>query len=207
MLAEAVVLALALSMDAFFASFSYGSNRIRIPLRSVFVVNAVSATLLGTALLIGSVVRQYVPHWLTVMICFLILFILGMVKLLDSITKSIIRKHGGIQGNIKFSFLNFRFVLNLYADPESADVDQSKVISPMEAATLAVALSLDGMAVGFGAALGNVNGWAVICAAIVTDALAVIIGCWLGNKVAKKLPFNISWLSGILLIVMAFSKL
>lgn len=207
MITEALVLALALSMDAFFASFSYGSNRIRIPLCSVLIVNAVSATLLGASLLVGSLVRQYMPGWLTPMLCFGILFVLGLVKLLDSMTKTFIRKHQSFRGNVKFSFFNFRFVLTLYADPESADVDHSKIISPMEAATLAVALSLDGMAVGFGAAMGEVNGWALVAMALMTDALAVILGSRFGNRVAQKLPFNISWLSGLLLIVMAFTKL
>ncbi len=207
MILEAVILASALSMDSFVASFAYGSNKIKIPMSSVWVIDITCGFILGVSLFLGSLVRQYIPPSLTTILCFLILMCLGMIKLLDSITKSIIRKYGAIRRNYNFSLCNFRFVLNLYADPEAADVDNSKVISPKEAASLSLALSLDGIAVGFGAALVNVNGWAVVISALIVDAIAVMLGAWLGNKIAKKLRFNISWVSGIILIIMAVMKL
>lgn len=208
---EAVVLASSLSMDAFVASFAYGSNKIKIPMASVQVINIVCSGILGISILIGSFVRPYLPEWLAVAICFTILFVLGAVKLLDSVTKSIIRKHTRLNKElnkeIKFSMFNFKFILNLYADPEEADVDASKLISPAEAAALAVSLSLDGMAVGFGAAVGNVNGLAVVLASLAAGTPAVMLGSYIGNKIAGKLPFNLSWLSGIILIALAFLKL
>ena len=193
-LLEAAVLAAALSMDAFVASFAYGSNKIRIPLLSAQIINVICSSVVGVSMLATA-------------ICFVLLFILGLVKLLDSLTKSIIRKHNNLEKQIHFSLLNFRFVLSLYADPEKADRDHSKTISPGEAASLAVALSLDGMAVGFGAALGNLNILAVFLCSLITETLAVLLGSKLGNRLAKKLPFNISWLSGALLLGMAFLKL
>ena len=127
--------------------------------------------------------------------------------ILDSFTKSFIRKHKNLNKKIKFSFLNFKFILNLYADPEDADVDLSKVLAPAEAVALAGALSLDGLAVGFGAALANVNGPAMFIFSLATNTLAVMFGCYIGNKIAKKVSFDLSWLSGVILIVLAFSKL
>ena len=206
-LLEAAVLAAALSMDAFVASFAYGSNKIRIPLLSAQIINVICSSVVGVSMLAGSLIRGLIPQSLTTAICFVLLFILGLVKLLDSLTKSIIRKHNNLEKQIHFSLLNFRFVLSLYADPEKADRDHSKTISPGEAASLAVALSLDGMAVGFGAALGNLNILAVFLCSLITETLAVLLGSKLGNRLAKKLPFNISWLSGALLLGMAFLKL
>jgi len=204
---EAIVLASSLSLDAFVASFAYGSNKIKIPLKSVQIINIVCSSILGISVLVGTIVRQYLPGWLTAAICFIILFVLGMAKLLDGITKSIIRKYNNLNKELKFSLFNFKFILNLYANPEEADVDASKTISSAEAAALAISLSLDGVAVGFGAALGNVNGLSVFLCSLVTDALAVILGCYIGNKVSRKLPFNLSWLSGAILIILAFTKL
>lgn len=204
---EAAALACMLSLDAFVASFAYGSNRIKIPFSSVQIINIICAATLGLSLLAGSFIQQYIPPALTTAICFTILFILGIMKLLDYLTKSIIRNHSGISREIKFSMLNFRFILSLYADPERADVDASKVISPAEAASLAVALSLDGIAVGFAAAFGNVNGPAVVISALVMGMLAVLLGCRLGNKLARSLKFNLSWVSGVFLIALAFLKL
>lgn len=204
---EAAVLAAALSADAFLAAFAYGSNKIRIPMSSIQIINLVCSSILGVSLFVGSLVRPYIPHWLTVVICFSVLFLLGMVKLLDGVTKSIIRKYNHMKKEIRFTLFNFRFVLNLYADPVEADLDHSKTISPSEAVSLAVALSLDGLAVGFGAAVGALNPWAIFFASLLTGTLALLLGVHIGNKVANKLPFNLSWLSGAILIGLAFTKL
>lgn len=201
------MLASALSMDAFIASFAYGSNKIKIPMISIQIINIICSSILGISLLVGTLVKQYIPDWLTIAICFTILFVLGVVKLLDSGIKSIIRKHNNLNKEIQFSMFNLKFILNLYANPEEADIDLSRSISPVEAASLATALSLDGLAVGFGAALGNVNGLAVFLSSLITDAIAVMLGSYVGNKIARKLPFNLSWLSGIVLIGLAFLKL
>ena len=204
---EAVMLAFAISVDAFIASFSYGSNKIKIPPLSVFIITSLSSAILGLSLITGALVRAYIPGGITTAICFIILFILGLTKLLDSFAKAIIRKHSNINREIKFSMFSFKFILTLYADPIEADIDDSKLISPAEAASLAVALSLDGLAVGFGAAVGHVNGLAVFLASLVIGALAIMLGCYTGNKAARTLRFNLSWLSGALLILLAVVKL
>lgn len=200
------MLASALSLDAFVASFAYGSKNIKIPFKSAQVINLICAGITGLALLAGSVLKSYIPGWLTVAIGFTVLFILGIVKLLDSITKSIIRKYNYINKEIKFSLFNFKFILNLYADPENADIDGSKTLSPAEAASLAIALSLDGITVGLGAAIGNINGWAVFICSLVIGIAAVLLGSFAGNKLAGKAPYNLSWISGAILIALAFSK-
>jgi len=206
MIIEALILASALSADAFVASFAYGSNKIKIPAVSVHIINIICSVILGISLLIGTMVRAYIPGFLTTAICFTILFLLGLAKLFDSITKSIIRKNSNLNGQFKFSMFNFKFVLSLYADPQAADIDRSKTISPSEAAALAVALSLDGLAVGFGAALVDINGWAVFICSLITGFIALISGAYLGNRIAHRLRFNISWISGIVLIILAFMK-
>lgn len=206
-LLESVVLALALSMDTFVASFAYGSSRTQIPMKSVQTINAVCCSFLALALLLGTALKQVIPAAATSGICFTVLLLLGLVKLLDSVIKSLIRKYNGFNKEIKFSMLNLKFILNLYANPEDADVDDSKVISPAEAASLAVALSLDGLVVGMGAALGHINGWVVLGCAFVANTLAIVLGCAVGRRVAHAIKFDLSWLSGAFLLVLAVMKL
>jgi len=201
-----MVLALAISLDAFVASFAYGSKRIKIPLRSAWVITLICAGVVGLALLAGTLLQQYIPYGLASGISFVILFSLGVVKLLDSITKSIIRRRS-VSKELKFSLLNFNFILLLYADPEQADVDGSKILSPAEAASLALALSLDGLGVGLGAAIGSANGLVVFLGTIAAGITAVVLGGRLGNKAAERVRLNISWLSGVLLIALAFASL
>ena len=204
---QALVIALAISLDAFVASFAYASKGIKIPLRSAWMINLICTAMTGAALLAGNMLAQYIPYALTVAISFIILFALGILKLMDSITKSIIRKFSEISKEIKFSLLNFRFILRLYADPEKADTDGSKVLSTAEAASLALALSLDGLAVGLGAAIGNANWLIVLGCTLVIGIIALLTGARLGNKAAQKIRINLSWLSGVLLILLAFSRL
>lgn len=203
---EAIVLVVALSTDAFVASFAYGSNKIKIPFLSAQIINIVCSSILGLSLLIGNTIRQYIPVGLTSIICFGLLFILGIIKLLDSTIKSFIKRHGNLKRKIKFSMFSIHFILQVYATPEEADRDYSKILTAGEAVSLAIALSLDGLAVGFGAALGEINVLQVILFSLIFGTIAIQSGCWIGNKVAEKIPFNFEWLSGALLIVLAFLK-
>lgn len=204
---EALCIALALSVDAFAASFSYGTDNIRIPLPSVLVIDGICSFSIALTLLAGSLLKDCIPSRLTGTACFLILFLLGIAKLLDSITRAIIKKHGAISRNIHFSLCHFQFVLHLYADPCSADTDHSKTLSPKEAALLAIALSLDGCAVGFGMGLGSTSCLLVLLCSLLTEGAAVLIGIFLGNKAAGHCSLSISWVGGVLLLLLALCKL
>jgi len=203
----AAALAFSVSLDAFAASFAYGCKKIRILPVSALIITVICTAALGLSFAFGSVLLQHIPEWVAVGLSFTILLIIGAVKLLDSITKSIIRKHSDINKEIKLSLFNFKLILRLYADPEVADVDASKSISSKEATVLAVSLSLDGFAVGFGAALLGFNVWAVVLFSLLANGLALWFGCMLGNKAARSLRFNISWLAGVILIGLAFLQL
>lgn len=204
---EALLLVVALSMDAFVASFAYGAQRIKIPFSSVAVISVVCTAMLAVSLLLGALLRPFLPQGLTKGLCFAILFLLGLTKLCDSAIKTLIRRHKRMHRQVSFSMFSLKFILDVYADPEKADRDGSRVLSPAEAASLAVALSLDGLAVGFGAALMKVNFLLVMVLSLVIGMLAVRLGGRIGNKAAQRLPCDLSWLGGALLIVLAILKL
>lgn len=207
MILQAAAISMALSIDAFAASFAYGSNNIHIPMRSMQTINFICSGITGISLIAGSLLQPHFPHWLVLAISSGLLFILGIVKLLDSLTKSIIRRHASINKEISFSLFNFKFILNLYADPEKADVDGSKTLVPAEAASLAVALSLDGMAVGFGAALAGISPLAIFISSLITGLACLMLGSFLGRRLANKFGFNLSWIGGAILIAMSIVKL
>lgn len=204
---EALVLVVALSVDAFVASLAYGTNKIKIPFRSVVVISLVCSAMLALSLAVGSLVRPFLPPGLTNLLCFAILFVLGAVKLCDSTIKSIIRKKQQLKKELSFSFLHLSFILCVYANPEQADLDASKTLSPAEAASLALALSLDGLAVGFGAAFSNINPFVSVLFSLLINIFAVVLGCRAGNKIAERSSLNLSWLSGVMLLLIAVTKL
>ena len=204
---EALLIVTALSVDAFVSGFAYGANKIKIPFVSVAVISLVCKAVLTTALFFGAILSRFIPESVITLVCFLILFALGSAKLFDSAIKILIRKHTRFNKNLRFSFFSLKFILNIYADPGEADIDSSKILSPREAAYLAAALSLDGLTVGFGAGLAGASPVLVIGFSLITDMVGVILGCRLGNKIAKRFSLELSWLSGALLIALGFMKL
>lgn len=204
---EAILLVTALSLDAFVASFAYGTNKIRIPFLSTVIISAICSTILAISLLIGSIITHYIDSSITIAISFVIMFLLGLIKLFDCVIKALIRKNKEFSKEYKFSLFNLKFILNIYADPEKADIDKSRILSSMESISLATALSLDGAIAGFGSGLSNVNLIETIILSFLIGVFFIMIGYRLGNKIVKKISFDISWISGLLLIVLAFIKL
>jgi len=198
-----MMLTAALSTDAFAAAFAYGSNKIKMPARSMHAINFICAGFLTISLLLGRVVTAWLPEGLAAGLGFAILFLLGFYKLAGSIVRMIVQRHRDFQRELQFSAFDLKFILHLCANPQAADIDGSRVLTLGEAAALAIALSLDGLAVGFGAAMSQVNKPAVILCSLVVGFAALWLGSCLGNGVAKKLPFNLSWLGGVLLMGLA----
>jgi putative sporulation protein YtaF len=203
----ALLLVVALSLDALVASFAYGNSRIKIPLGSALIVNLVCTASLALSLLLGSVIRPYLEATTAAWLSFAVLFLLGLVKLCDSSIKALIRRKKIIDKQLTFQALHLHFILHVYANPQDADQDSSKILSRTEAASLAIALSLDGMAVGFGAGLADFNIWIVLAISLLAHLLAICGGAWLGQKLAHKSTCDLSWLSGILLLILAFARL
>lgn len=212
MLLESILLAASCSLDAFAASFAYGTKGIKIPAVSNLIVSAIASLFLGIALLVGTFSRQYFSDWLTTGIAFCVLFFIGFIKFLDGIIKAMILRYNKLHKELfskefKLSMFGVGFMLHLMANPEKADINENNIISPVEAALLGVSLSIDGLAVGFGAALGNANATAVVIATLVAGVLMIDCGCRMGNRLARTLKFNVSWVSGVILMGLAVSKL
>jgi len=174
---------------------------------SVQVISFLCTAVLGISLLLGTFLKPYLPSSILHVVSFAILFIIGVIKLLDNIIKSMIDKHAMINKQIKFQLLDLHFILNIYANPKDADIDNSKTLSPKEALSLAIALSIDSMVAGVGAALSNVSILAVLITSLILSTLAVKLGELMGHKLGEKSPFGLSWLSGAILISLAFLKL
>ena len=99
------------------------------------------------------------------------------------------------------------FVLQVYADETKADFDNSKVLTIKESLYLASALSFDSIAVGFGDSLGNNDYIFSIVLCFFIGVLAVSLGQLLGKKLIEKSNLNLSWLSGIILMILAIKRL
>lgn len=206
-LGEAVLLAAAVSMDAFTAGLAYGTKKIALPLLSAVIVSLVGSLMLGLSLLAGGVIRPLLPQGLAEGLGFAILLLLGVTKLFDSSIKAYIRRHKAMKRDIRFSLSSLRFILTVYADPQEADRDASQSLSAGEAASLAVALSLDSLAAGIGAGVSRVGPLEAAAVAFFLGILAVLAGHAAGKRLAERCPSDLSWIGGLLLILLAIGRL
>jgi putative sporulation protein YtaF len=196
-----------LSTDAFAAAFAYGSDNIRIPFVSRQIINVICSLVFALSLIFGAAVRPYADDSAAKTICFVILFVLGVIRFLDSSIKSFIKAHSDLNREIRFSLFSVRIILRLYADPQQADFDRSRTLSAIEASSLAAALSLDGIAAGFSLALTGASVVTAILMSLIMGWLGISLGWRAGFKASSSLPVDLSWISGIVLISLAVIKL
>ena len=57
---ETLILVLSVSIDSFLASISYGTSKIKIPLRSALIIDIISSSMLGISLIIGGILQNYI---------------------------------------------------------------------------------------------------------------------------------------------------
>ncbi len=202
---ESILLVLVLSLDAFLASIAYGTNKIKIPLKSIIIIVLACSSILTFSILLGSLTKNIIPLNLDSIFSFLILLTLGVFYLFQSIVKAYIRKSSN--KNKKLELKVSDLIVNIYIDEINADFDNSKSINPKEAFFLAIVLSLDSLAVGFSSGLGNIDYIQVIFLSLIGGILAICMGLFIGQKFVENSKVDVSWLSGILLLILAFKKL
>lgn len=203
---ESLLLVLSLCVDALVASFAYGTNKIKIPVISSIILTSVSTICLMISISLGSLIHGLINETLAHIICFIILFLLGFLRIFEGLLKNYLNKKSLSTHNIEVTLFNFKLVLNVYADVTLADLDHSNSLNTKEALYLGTALSLDSLIVGFGAALAPISFLEVTLFSIVFNFLAIAVGAFIGSKCAEKLDIDLSWVSGIILIILALLK-
>ncbi|WP_459480783.1 sporulation membrane protein YtaF [Clostridium saccharoperbutylacetonicum] len=204
---ESLLLVSSLCIDSFVASIAYGTSKIHIPNISKIIINLVCTLTLACSLLIGSILKSFLPSNLPVILGFFLLMLLGIYRLFESIFKSYISKYSRSDKPLTFKIFDFKFILQVYADEIKADFDNSKSLNIKESFYLGLALSLDSLAVGIGSSLCNVNYFEVLILCFIIGLISVSVGSFLGKKFAQKLNLNLSWLSGALLILLAILRI
>ncbi|MDD6236200.1 MAG: manganese efflux pump [Clostridiales bacterium] len=195
-----------LSFDTLFACMTYGMKRIKIPFFSAAAIAVVGAG----CLMISILTRSFTDYLLTdstaenliKYIGFAVLIIMGTVNLFQSLLKRLVHQ----EKTIRFNVSELNFVLKICMDETKADVDCSKRLSVWEACLLAATLSVDSLLSGF-----SIQGNMADCVglgiySLVMGFLAVYSGIFLGKRISR-CGYHLSWLSGIILILIAFFKM
>lgn len=203
LLMEILVFTFALSIDSFGASFAYGASKIKIPLTSVFTISGICSGILFVSLLAGQGFLSLIPLSVSNNISFFLLFSIGLIKFFDSHIRHLINEGHIKKHKIHFHFLSLSFIITIYGDPEKANADKGQDLSPEEAISLAIALSLDSAAAGLGASNLISHPFLTVFSSFFLGMLAVILGSSFGNKLTTKTTLDFSWIGGFLLICLA----
>lgn len=203
---QAISLTCALSVDTLVASFSYGMNKIKLPISACLVINLICTGTLALSLTLGGILNAVIDPWAAKAVGAALLIFMGALKLIESVVHMRVRRRGTADKSIRFNFMSLKFILTVYSKPEEADADGSKTLSVKESVALAFALSIDSLAVGFGAGVAGAS--IVLCSvfSFALGLLAVFFGAVIGLRIEKKTSVNLSWLSGVIMIALGVGK-
>ena len=202
-----ILLVTALCLDAFTASLAFGISKTQLKWPAVAVISFISTSVLAVSTGLSTLVRGFISPELSSGVSFALLLIIGLVKSFEFLLKRWISKNDDRQNQLKMKLFDLNVVLTVYADTDKADLDHSKTISMKEAVYLALALSLDGFAAGFGWGLMPINYLSLAALSLVSNILALSLGYVLGKWLIHNTKLDLSWLGGLLLIALAFTKL
>ncbi len=196
------LLVTALSLDTLFACIAYGIKRIRIPILSAVIMAAVGSGCLLLSILLRGLCGSLLPKALIRYIGFAVLIAMGMLSLFQSLLKGLLRQ----DKTISFRLSELSFVLQICIDETEADRDASKRLSGREAFLLALTLSADSLLTGFSVYTTPLSCGLLGLFSFALGIVAVLIGVAIGRHATGN-GCNLSWLSGILLLAIAFFKI
>ncbi len=199
---QVFLLIFSLSIDSLMAGFSLGMNRIRVPIQYLILLNGIGASLLFMSIWFGTCLDVIFSSYCLRNFSIILFLLLGIGKILESAFHKLTSR----EKELKIRMHQVEFIFHIYANPEASDIDFSKHISFKEAICLGLALSLDNLTIGIGIGLLKIPSILVSLFSFFIGMILLASGHLVGMRIGKKCKFETSWISGILLIILAFLK-
>lgn len=174
---EQLILVFALSVDLFVFCIAYGSSRVRLSHGVIFVFSGMGSFCLGLSLAVGAFFAGLFPPSLPQVLGSLFLGGLGVAKLWDYRCR---KKQGEV---VKTPGLSFQ-----------------------KAFLLSLAMSADSLVAGFGAGFWKKQLLLLLFISFLAGLTAAYLGYAIGRRLAEKSKRDLSWLSGLLLLLLAIQK-
>lgn len=188
---NSLILAISSSIDSLGIGITYGIKKTKISLVGKIILFIISLLTTYLAIFLGNIIQSIFPIFLTRLIGSGILIFMGIYICTEALKE-------------------IKSFSNIFNNPISSDLDNSKIIDLSESIFLAIALSLDSLCIGIGGSITDINLTLFPLFVSILQISFLITGSFLGIHINKfsKLPQNIwSILSGILLIIIGIFKL
>ena len=195
---EALLFSIAISFDSLVAFFGYGIENIKVGFTRILLIIFLNTVLLAGGLVFGYYLSSFIGYDIIKYLSFSILVLVGLIKLVGDLIKIWISKQKSLKE---------KAFLKVCIDPINADINNDKVLSLKESLIIGIALSIDSLGVGLGLGVNNSFQYLILIFSFIIGLIFSCLGNLIGKKVASKINLNLSWLSGLLLIILAILKL
>jgi putative sporulation protein YtaF len=217
-----ILIALAVSLDNCSVGLLYGARKIRIPLFSLIIIATCSGVMIWGSMSVSQLLLDGLDPQLAKDVGALILVVVGMwtifqfilhhrkPKQLPESTERIVLHNTdvSVQTVMQIEIRKIGLVIQIIRSPAAADMDQSGNISSWEASLLGIALSLDALGAGVGAALVGYSPLSTAIWIAISGGLFIMIGLRLGHWISsRRWMQRLSVLPGLLLITLGIMKL
>lgn len=219
-----ILIALAVSLDSCSVGLLYGARKIRIPWVSLLIISICSGAVIWGSMSLGLVMMEWLEPETARAIGALILVLVGVwavfqfflhhrkSNVLENSEEQIVMKSNEqrvpLQTVFQIEIRNIGLVIQILRSPTVADMDGSGNISPWEASLLGIALSLDALGAGIGAALVGYSPLSTALWIAFSGGLFITVGLRLGRWLSRRRWMQrLSILPGLLLITLGIMKL
>jgi len=200
-----ILLIVALSMDTFLISSTFGSNSIKVKIPGAVIIALGSAASLSISIMLSNLLVNVIPIHLFNMLSFLVLIIIGSYNIFSTAIKNYFKKMQILNKNISLKIEGYNLLIDVFLDETKADIDKSKDLDIKEALLIAGIGGLDSLCAGLSFPFTNV--YVIFVATFLICISMVFLGFNLGAKLDFMTKNNLSWFSGVLLIILAFTKI
>jgi putative sporulation protein YtaF len=208
---QGILIAVAISMDSFSVGIAYGIKNIKVPIRSLVILDFISVSLLGLGFFSGNLLTRLVPEIFTKLIGSLILLLLGLWMLIQGWINYKFPKEDVEQPTsiINISIHSLGIAINIIRNPFTADMDISGTIDTKEAVLLGVALAVDSLAVGIAVSFFSIPIILITLLLVaVLNLVLLLFGIFIGRKyLSNRLKKVTAFIPGFILLILGLIRI
>lgn len=199
---SSIILAFSASIDSLIIGLAYGIKGIKIGLISNAVIAIVVTFGTFLSMCIGLVLSEFIPKELCSLIGSVMLILLGFWMLYTEIKKKLPSKNASVE---LIDSLDYNKIL---INDKTADIDNSGNIDFREALTLALALSINNLALGISGSMAGLSIFLTTVFTFIFSILTLLLGLKIGNSYLSKFFGKYSsYITALIIIIMGLSEL
>lgn len=208
-----ILIAISLSIDAFGIGIAYGIRDIKIPWPAKAVISFFTMIFTLVSVVFGRWAASLLPPAAAAAIGAFILFGIGIWMLRQGLRDKEPPAAPPDSAPVTVADIAIRSMglsIRIIRDPQSCDSNHSKVIEPVEAVSLGIALSIDSLGAGFAGAVAGIGFLSIPMISVLFQLIFLTLGTLSGARLRKISPLNNrfwSFISGAALILLGVIRI